>query len=50
MVVIGLAWIVFWALLEVFAIAVIKAALVTGIIFVVAGLLLEGVPSVPRKP
>lgn len=39
MLVVGLSWIVFWLLTSVFSVEVLKAALATGIIFVVLGLL-----------
>lgn len=49
MISIGLAFVVFWAFIEVFALAISKAAVVTGVLFVILGLLIEGVPKFPRK-
>lgn len=37
---VGVAFIVFWGLVEVFAITVTKSALVTGIVFILLGLVL----------
>lgn len=50
MISIGLAFVVFWALIEAFALAVTKAAIVTGVLFVILGLLIEGVPQFKRSP
>lgn len=50
---VGLSWFVFWLLLDVFTVAINKAALVTAIIFLVLGVLVEGadvqLPKVFRK-
>lgn len=48
MLIIGLSWLVFWLLNDVFTVELIKAALVTGLIFLVLGLLVEGVPNLRR--
>lgn len=40
MVTIGISWVLYWALVDVFNIESLKAALATGIIFVLVGLLL----------
>lgn len=50
MVTIGIAFAVFWALLEVFALAMVKAAIVTAAVFILLGLLIEGIPNYTRKP
>lgn len=39
MVLVGLSFLVYWLLQEVFTVAPLKAALVTGLIFVILGLL-----------
>lgn len=39
MILIGLSWLIFWLLVEVFTVAVIKAALVTALVFIILGLL-----------
>ncbi len=41
MVLVGLSWLTFWLLLDVFTVEITKAALVTAIIFIILGLLLD---------
>lgn len=48
MLIIGLSWLVFWLLQDVFNIEEVKSALVTAIIFIVLGLITEGVPNWKR--
>lgn len=48
MVYVGASWIVFYLLAKVFAIELLMAALVTGIIFVLLGLLVGERPFVKR--
>lgn len=48
MLIVGLSWLVFWLLINVFSVALDKAALVTAIIFIVLGLVSEGVPNLRR--
>lgn len=48
MVVTGIAFVLFWALVKVFTIELTLAAIVTGVVFILLGLLLEGVPSFRR--
>lgn len=50
MLLIGVSWLLFWLLITVFLIEVVKAALVTAIVFIVLGLLLEGWPELKRRP
>lgn len=50
MVVIGLSFLVLWLLIVVFTLPVVKAVLITGILFIALGLLIEGVPTFHRKP
>lgn len=45
MVIIGLSWFVAWLLNVVFAVSLDKTLLVTALIFVLLGLLVDGVPS-----
>lgn len=40
MVIVGVSWLLFWLLLEVFTVAVDKAALVTAIVFILLGIVL----------
>jgi len=40
MVAIGVSWVLFWALVRVFTIEVTLAAIVTGVVFILLGLLL----------
>lgn len=40
MVIVGVSWLVFWLLVDVFSVESLKAALATGLIFVLAGLVL----------
>lgn len=40
MLIVGLSWLVFWLLIDVFNVETLKAALATGLVFVVLGLLL----------
>lgn len=49
MTLIGLSWIVFWMIIQVFAVELIKAALIVGIIFLVLGLLIDGIPNINLK-
>lgn len=42
MLIVGVSWLVFWLLLSVFTVEIVKAALVTAIIFVLLGVLVEG--------
>lgn len=44
MLLIGISWLVYWLLVGVFTVEAIKAALVTGIIFVILGLLIGDRP------
>lgn len=46
----GASFLLFWLLMDVFTLTVSKSALVTGIILIIAGLLIEGVPGIVRKP
>ncbi len=39
MLLVGVSWLVFWLLIDVFTVAIIKAALVTAIIFLILGVL-----------
>jgi len=50
MVLIGISWLVFWLLVEVFTVTLMHAALATALIFIVLGLLVEGVPPWERRP
>jgi len=50
MLLIGLSWLVDWLLISVFNVELVKAALVTGLIFLVLGLLTEGVPNFHKRP
>lgn len=50
MLVVGISWLLFWLLINVFNVVVDKAALITAIIFILAGLLLEGYPHFLRRP
>lgn len=50
MLVIGISWLLFWGLVQIFAVELIKAALVVGVVFIILGLLTEGVPNFTRKP
>lgn len=42
MILVGISWVLYWALIDVFGINALKAALVTGIVFVLLGLAYEG--------
>lgn len=48
MLVIGVSWVVFWLLQDVFNVEEVKSALVTALIFVIVGLLTEGFPNWKR--
>lgn len=48
MLVIGLSWLVFWLLQDVFNVEEVKSALVTAIIFIILSLITEGVPNWKR--
>lgn len=48
MLVVGLSWIVFWLLQDVFNVEEIKSALVTALVFIILGLVMEGVPNWKR--
>jgi len=41
MVLVGLSWLTFWMLIDVFDVELVKSALVTAIIFIILGLLLD---------
>lgn len=49
MLIVGISWLVYWLMIDVFSVETIKAALVTGIVFVLLGLLVEGMPSWKRS-
>lgn len=40
MVLVGLSWLIFWLLVDVFDVEALKAALATGIVFLIMGLIL----------
>jgi hypothetical protein len=44
----GIAFFVFWLLIDVFTLTVVKAALVTALIFILIGILVEGYPFVRK--
>lgn len=48
--IIGISWLVDWLLIAVFALNGVKAALVTGIIFLVVGLLIDYAPKYYHRP
>lgn len=48
MVLVGLSWLVFWLLVDVFSIEALKAALATAIIFIVLGLIWGERPWIRR--
>lgn len=48
MIAIGISWILFWALIKVFTIELTLAAIVTGIVFILLGLLLGERPFKTR--
>lgn len=48
MLIVGLSWFVFWLLVDVFTLTVLKASLVVAIIFVVLGVLVGEVPAVKK--
>lgn len=48
MLIVGLSWLVYWLMVDVFSVETIKAALVTGLVFIILGLLVEGVPNWKR--
>jgi hypothetical protein len=51
MLLVGLSWLTFWLLIDVFTVEITKAALVTAIIFLVLGLLLDDGPNLKlRRP
>lgn len=53
MLIVGIAFLVFWLLVQVLAFEIVKAALITAIIFIVAGIFVEGLPNdlkFTRKP
>lgn len=49
MLIVGLSWLVYWLMVDVFSVETIKAALVTGLVFIILGLLVEGVPNWKRS-
>ena len=40
MVIVGISWLAYWGLIEVFDVEALKAALITGVVFTALGLLL----------
>lgn len=40
MIIVGVSWILFWALVKVFSVEVTLAAIVTGVVFILLGLVL----------
>lgn len=40
MLIVGVSWVLFWALVQVFTVKVLTAALTTGIVFILLGLIL----------
>ena len=42
MLIVGISWLVFWLLIDVFNVDVLKAALINGLIFTLLALLIEG--------
>lgn len=48
MVVIGISWILYWALIDVLAVAPLKSAIITGVVFVLLGLVLGERPWVRK--
>lgn len=46
----GASFLLLWLLIEVFTVEIVKAILVVAIILIIAGLLIEGVPGIVRKP
>lgn len=50
MVLIGLSWIVWWMLVKVFVVELLKAALVVGLLYIIVGLLLGERPFIKDRP
>lgn len=51
MILVGVSWVVFWLMADVFKVELLMAALVTGIMFILLGLLFgERLPDWPRRP
>lgn len=48
MLIVGLSWLVFWLLADVFTVELLKAALATGLIFVILGLLVGELPVIKK--
>lgn len=48
MLIVGISWLVFWLLADVFTVEVLKAALATGLIFVILGLLVGELPVIKK--
>ena len=48
MLLIGLSWLVYWLLVDVFTVEALKAALVVGLVYIIFGLLVEGFPNRKR--
>lgn len=48
MIVVGVSWVLFWALADVFKVEVLLAALVTGVVFVLLGLVLGERPVIKQ--
>lgn len=44
----GLAFFVYWLLISVFSVVTDKAALITALVFLIAGLLVEGYPHLRK--
>lgn len=49
MLLVGLSWLVFWLLVDVFNVDSLKAALANAIIFIILALVAEGVPNLNWK-
>lgn len=47
---VGVSWIVFWTLIKVFKVEALDAALVTGVAFVLIGLVFDFAPRFTRRP
>lgn len=50
MIIVGVSWVLFWALVEAFKLEIVTAAIVTGVAFILLGLVLGERPVFEKRP
>lgn len=46
----GLAFLFDWLLIKVFEVELVKSLLITAIVFIIVGIILEGYPNLTKRP